>query len=149
MYVCNFIYRDNGCRKHVVALLLTLASYNKSNEVLSKVSYICFWIGFIGLWYLMPLSSIFQLYRGCQFYWWRKLEYPDKTTDLSQITDDLMVSSKQCLMSHLITFIIFQLSDDLGTDHLTCGGGGYGFLFRSEFFFRTTRELEYLFFLSC
>ena len=25
--------------------------------------------------------------------------------------------------------------------------GGYGFLFRSTFFFRTTRELEYLFFL--
>jgi hypothetical protein len=24
--------------------------------------------------------------------------------------------------------------------------GGYGFLFRSEFFFRTTQELEYLFF---
>jgi hypothetical protein len=35
----------------------------------------------------------------------------------------------------------------LGTDHLTCRGG-YGFSFRSEFFFRTTRELEYLFFLS-
>ena len=32
----------------------------------------------------------------------------------------------------------------LGTDHLTCGG--YGFLFRSEFFFRTTQELEYIFF---
>ena len=28
------------------------------------------------------------------------------------------------------------------------GGGGYGFLFRSEIFFWTTRELEYLFFLS-
>ena len=27
-------------------------------------------------------------------------------------------------------------------------GGGYGFLFRSEFFFPSTRELEYLFFLS-
>ena len=26
------------------------------------------------------------------------------------------------------------------------GGGGYGFLFRSEFFFRTIRELENLFF---
>ena len=25
---------------------------------------------------------------------------------------------------------------------------GYGFLFHSEFFFRTTQELEYLFFLS-
>jgi hypothetical protein len=28
------------------------------------------------------------------------------------------------------------------------GGGGYGFLFRSQSFFRTTQELEYLFFLS-
>ena len=27
--------------------------------------------------------------------------------------------------------------------------GGYGFLFRSEFFFRTTRELEYLLCLKC
>ena len=27
-------------------------------------------------------------------------------------------------------------------------GGGYGLLFRSEFFFWTTQELEYLFFLS-
>jgi hypothetical protein len=26
------------------------------------------------------------------------------------------------------------------------GGGGYGFLFRYELFFRTTQELEYLFF---
>jgi hypothetical protein len=25
-------------------------------------------------------------------------------------------------------------------------GGGYGFLFRSEFFFRTTQEVEYFFF---
>ena len=28
------------------------------------------------------------------------------------------------------------------------GGGGYGFLFRSEFFFPTTRELENLFFVA-
>ena len=31
--------------------------------------------------------------------------------------------------------------------NLKGGGGGYGYLFRSEFFFRTTQELEYFFYL--
>ena len=40
-----------------------------------------------GLRCVPPLSTIFQLCRGSQFYLWRKLADPKKTTDLSQVTD--------------------------------------------------------------
>jgi hypothetical protein len=41
------------------------------------------------LWCWKPLSIIFQLYRGGQLNWWRKPEDPEKTADLSQVSDKL------------------------------------------------------------
>ena len=61
-----------------------------SNHVLKLIIFISNSLfGGLELWCLKSLSTIFHLCRGGQLHWWRKLEYPEKTNNLSQITDKI------------------------------------------------------------
>jgi hypothetical protein len=52
--------------------------------------YVCdMYFDSLGLWCLTPISTVFQLYRGRQFYWCIKPEYPEKPTNLPQVTDKI------------------------------------------------------------
>jgi hypothetical protein len=75
----HYVNSDQTCRNCVWKF------FYRNNRTKSMVV-ICF---FLGVWGVTPLSTIFHLCHGSLCYWWRKLEYPQKTTGLSQVTDKL------------------------------------------------------------
>ena len=102
---CLFFY-------HIRILITSLVSSNSSKHIIYFCPLFCFVsrmplrnisfgegaLGFsdclTGCWLFvwccfMSFSIIYQVYSGCQFYWWRKPEDSVKPTNLSQVTDKL------------------------------------------------------------
>ena len=73
-----------------------------------------------GLWCLKPLSTTFHLHSDCYFYWCRKPEYPEKTTNLPQITDKIIT----CWIEYPLPWTGFELTIlvvIIGTDCIHVG----------------------------
>ena len=77
----------------------------------------------LGLWCLTPHSTIFELNRGCQFYWWRKQDYRENTTDLPLVTNklhhSLLYRVHLSRMGFQLTMLVVVVTDSICIANLT------------------------------
>jgi hypothetical protein len=66
------------------------------------------------VWWCYTIFNIISVISGAQFYWWRKSEDLEKTTDLSQVTDKLYH-----IMLYTSHWSLFELTSVvIGTDFI-------------------------------
>ena len=88
MKILKFVPNHNRNIDENVKIILTWP--NQGREFLQRTWLLYIYVWFLFVWWcLTPLSTIFQLYCDGRFYSCRKLEHPEKTTDLSQGTGKL------------------------------------------------------------